>query len=130
MPAVREGTRMAAPMNIITDERCLKYHQLGHPERPQRVAGTLALLRKQELFELLGDGAQSDTADYLVRRATQMFVHCEKEKHYTGFVDEMGPLFEFLFSPHGHRNPFPDEQFYETAKQKDNCNCMTEKKIK
>ena len=35
-------------MNIITDERCLKYHQVGHPERPQRVAGTLELLRKQE----------------------------------------------------------------------------------
>ncbi|MBL68810.1 MAG: histone deacetylase [Verrucomicrobiales bacterium] len=35
-------------MNIITDERCLKYHQAGHPERPQRVAGTLELLRKQE----------------------------------------------------------------------------------
>ena len=39
---------MCRPMNIITDERCLKYHQPGHPERPQRVSGTLEFLRKQK----------------------------------------------------------------------------------
>ena len=43
---------------------------------------------------------------------------------------EMGPLFDFLFSPHGHRNPFPDEHFYETAKRKDNGNCMIENENK
>ncbi|MSU43505.1 MAG: histone deacetylase [Pedosphaera sp.] len=34
-------------MNVITDERCLAYHQPGHAERPQRVAATLARLRAQ-----------------------------------------------------------------------------------
>ena len=31
-------------MHVITDERCLNYSQEFHPERPQRVAGTLKLL--------------------------------------------------------------------------------------
>ena len=35
------------PMHVITDERCLNYSQEFHPERPQRVAGTLKLLREQ-----------------------------------------------------------------------------------
>ncbi|MBC8326205.1 MAG: histone deacetylase [Verrucomicrobia subdivision 3 bacterium] len=34
-------------MHVITDERCVNYSAPGHPERPQRVAGTLALLRAQ-----------------------------------------------------------------------------------
>lgn len=40
-------------MHVITDERCLSYSQPGHPERPQRVAGTLALLREQREIEII-----------------------------------------------------------------------------
>ena len=40
-------------MHVITDERCLGYSQPGHPERPQRVAGTLALLREQREIEII-----------------------------------------------------------------------------
>ena len=35
-------------MLIVTDERSTTYHRDGHPERPQRVAGSLALLRSQK----------------------------------------------------------------------------------
>ncbi len=34
-------------MKIITDERCAGYSSAGHPERPQRITGTLAALRAQ-----------------------------------------------------------------------------------
>ena len=35
-------------MNIVTDERCLGYELSGHPESPERVRKTLALLRSQK----------------------------------------------------------------------------------
>ena len=35
-------------MKIITDERCTGYSSVGHPERPARVAMTLARLRQQK----------------------------------------------------------------------------------
>ena len=34
-------------MKIITDESCTGYGQPGHPERPERILGTLAMLRAQ-----------------------------------------------------------------------------------
>jgi acetoin utilization deacetylase AcuC-like enzyme len=34
-------------MKIITDEHCTGYASAGHPDRPARVAGTLALLKSQ-----------------------------------------------------------------------------------
>jgi len=34
-------------VKIITDERCAGYSSTGHPERPQRILGTLELLRNQ-----------------------------------------------------------------------------------
>jgi acetoin utilization deacetylase AcuC-like enzyme len=39
-------------MTIITDELCASYSSPGHPERPQRVIGTLALLRSQTKVSL------------------------------------------------------------------------------
>ena len=35
-------------MIIITDPRCVDYSARGHPERPQRVSGTVELLRAQK----------------------------------------------------------------------------------
>lgn len=35
-------------MRIITDERCIGYRRLGHPERPARITATLARLREQK----------------------------------------------------------------------------------
>jgi acetoin utilization deacetylase AcuC-like enzyme len=34
-------------MKIITDERCTSYSAPGHPERPERIRGTVAKLKKQ-----------------------------------------------------------------------------------
>lgn len=34
-------------MIVITDEHCLEYSRAGHPERPQRVASTVELLKSQ-----------------------------------------------------------------------------------
>jgi len=39
-------------MTIITDERCTGYHSPGHPERPARVADTVARLRGQQDLHL------------------------------------------------------------------------------
>jgi acetoin utilization deacetylase AcuC-like enzyme len=39
-------------MTIITDERCVGYSSPGHPERPQRIIGTLELLRSQKTLAL------------------------------------------------------------------------------
>ncbi len=38
---------MAKPLQIITDPRCTEYSQTGHPERPQRISGTVERLRAQ-----------------------------------------------------------------------------------
>ena len=43
------------PMHVITDERCLNYSQEFHPERPQRVASTLKLLREQTKLKIIWD---------------------------------------------------------------------------
>tara|TARA_B100000959_G_scaffold282849_1_gene350245 strand:+ start:199 stop:1056 length:858 start_codon:yes stop_codon:yes gene_type:complete len=39
-------------VHVITDEACLAYSQDGHPERPQRIADTLKLLREQEELKI------------------------------------------------------------------------------
>ena len=39
-------------------------------------------------------------------------------QHADAFLARNGLFFEFRFSPHGHRNPFPDEHSYEIAKRK------------
>ena len=39
-------------MHVIADEACLDYSQAGHPERPQRIADTLKLLREQKDLEI------------------------------------------------------------------------------
>jgi acetoin utilization deacetylase AcuC-like enzyme len=35
-------------MKIITDERCTKYRQIGHPERPERISSTIQRLQSQK----------------------------------------------------------------------------------
>ncbi|MGH8023633.1 MAG: histone deacetylase family protein, partial [Limisphaerales bacterium] len=39
-------------MKIITDEKCLGYSSAGHPERPARVAATLAKLKAQDELQI------------------------------------------------------------------------------
>src|SRR4030095_15823108 len=56
------------PLKIITDERCVAYHRSGHPERPQRISGSLEFLRNQR--ELALDWLEpSPVADEAILRA-------------------------------------------------------------
>ncbi len=58
-------------MHVITDERCLGYSQPGHPERPQRVAGTLALLREQCEIEITWEQPLAVTDEAIARAHEQ-----------------------------------------------------------
>ena len=40
------------PLTIITDPRCIGYSAPGHPERPARISGTVALLEAQDKLAL------------------------------------------------------------------------------
>ncbi|HWD19460.1 MAG TPA: histone deacetylase [Verrucomicrobiae bacterium] len=39
-------------MKIITDARCLEYRAAGHPERPERIAATVAALRASSVLSI------------------------------------------------------------------------------
>jgi acetoin utilization deacetylase AcuC-like enzyme len=72
-------------MHIITDERCLGYSQPGHPERPQRVAGTLALLREQKEIKITWEKpAPVKAAD--IARAHDL-AHIHNVAHPPGMFD-------------------------------------------
>ncbi len=67
-------------MKIISDERCTGYSQLGHPERPQRISGTLEKLRSQKDIPLIwakpgdvGDPVllRAHTAEHIARLSEQ-----------------------------------------------------------
>ncbi len=48
-------------MKLITDERCLKYCQPGHPERPERVKLTIERLRRETGLQI--EWSQPEPAD-------------------------------------------------------------------
>ena len=47
-----EAAAAAPRVTIITDERCLAYHDAGHPEHPARVRRTAQRLREQRLLSV------------------------------------------------------------------------------
>jgi acetoin utilization deacetylase AcuC-like enzyme len=55
-------------MKIISDERCTGYSHPGHPERPQRISGTLAKLRSQKDLPLTW-AKPGDVPDQVLLRA-------------------------------------------------------------
>ena len=71
-------------MHVITDERCLGYSQPGHPERPQRVAGTLALLREQREIEIIWDEPLAVTDEAIAR--------AHEQAHLQRIANPDGPL--------------------------------------
>ena len=73
-------------MNIITDERCLKYHQPGHPERPQRVSGTLEFLRKQKDLGIDWHAPLEVKDDEAIKRAHDL-AHIHNVAHPPGPFD-------------------------------------------
>jgi acetoin utilization deacetylase AcuC-like enzyme len=62
-------------MHVITDERCLAYSHPGHPERPQRVAGTLALLREQREIKITWEKPLAVKDDTIVRAHELAHIH-------------------------------------------------------
>jgi len=56
-------------MKIITDERCTGYGQRGHPERPERVARTVELLRGQTDVPLRWTVPATPATDEIILRA-------------------------------------------------------------
>jgi acetoin utilization deacetylase AcuC-like enzyme len=54
-------------MKIITDEACLTYEKPGHPERPARVAATLARLRQQRELPITWERPAPVTAEAIAR---------------------------------------------------------------
>ena len=71
-------------MHVITDERCLGYSQPGHPERPQRVAGTLALLREQCEIEIIWEEPLAVTDEAIAR--------AHEQAHLQRIANPDGPL--------------------------------------
>jgi acetoin utilization deacetylase AcuC-like enzyme len=58
-------------MKIITDERCTGYHRPGHPERPQRISGSLEFLRSQKELTLEWLEPQPVSDDVILRAHTR-----------------------------------------------------------
>ena len=71
-------------MHVITDERCLGYSQPGHPERPQRVASTLALLREPREFEIIWEEPLAVTDEAIAR--------AHEQAHLQRIANPDGPL--------------------------------------
>ena len=57
-------------IHLITDSRCTEYHRSGHPERPQRIQGTVELLRRQTELPLQWESPVAVSEEQL-RRAHQ-----------------------------------------------------------
>jgi acetoin utilization deacetylase AcuC-like enzyme len=55
---------------LITDERCTEYHSPGHPERPERIRGTLAKLRGQPGLKISWEKPVAVDAGVLLRAHT------------------------------------------------------------
>jgi acetoin utilization deacetylase AcuC-like enzyme len=54
---------------IITDEKCMGYSQAGHPERPQRIANTVELLKRQTELPVEWQTAKPVMDDVAILRA-------------------------------------------------------------
>ncbi len=68
-------------MLIITDERCTEYHSEGHPERPTRISGSLALLRSQTRLEIVWGEPAEATSTQLARAHTPGHIDRIKTAH-------------------------------------------------
>ncbi|HEV2694616.1 MAG TPA: histone deacetylase [Verrucomicrobiae bacterium] len=72
-------------MIIITDEHCTEYSSAGHPERPQRITGTLELLRKQTELELTWQTPTTVSDEQILRGHTPaMLARLEVPENFDG----------------------------------------------
>jgi acetoin utilization deacetylase AcuC-like enzyme len=69
-PCSTGGIRGLIPrVKIITDERCTGYARPGHPERPERVAKTIARLQSQTELPITWVAPSETVADEIILRA-------------------------------------------------------------
>lgn len=68
-------------MVIISDERCTGYHTEGHPERPARITGSVALLRSQTAIDITWTEPAEPTQAMLGRAHTPGHVERVKSAH-------------------------------------------------
>lgn len=61
-------------MTIITNETCTEYSRAGHPERPQRIQSTGALLKGQKELELIWATPTSATEEQILRAHSAQMV--------------------------------------------------------
>ncbi len=78
------------PLHLITDERCVNYHSPGHPERPQRITGTLEKLRTQQELKLTWDQPADVPEEALLRAHTKE--HLARVKAPTDAFDADTPV--------------------------------------
>ena len=72
-------------MTVVTDETCTTYSRPGHPERPQRVAETLQLLRAQTDLPITWAAPQPVDDAVIVRAHTpQMLTRLFVEEDFDG----------------------------------------------
>ena len=78
-------------MTIITDEHCTGYARAGHPERPQRIAKTVELLKSQTELPLTWVAPTTVTDEQILRAHTpEMLARLAEPKDF----DEDTPYFE------------------------------------
>jgi acetoin utilization deacetylase AcuC-like enzyme len=73
-------------MKIFTNERCTSYHHPGHPERPQRILSTQALLRAQT--DLAITWAEPGTIDDAALLRAHPAEHLERLKRPEEFDED------------------------------------------
>ena len=61
-------------MKIITDERCTGYSRPGHPERPNRIIQSLALLKSQDELPIVWAAPGPASEDAILRAHTREMV--------------------------------------------------------
>jgi len=78
-------------VTIITDEHCTGYARAGHPERPQRIASTVGLLKKQTELELTWLAPTSASDEQILRaHSPEMLARLETPEDFDGDT----PFFE------------------------------------
>ena len=72
-------------MTIITSEQCTDYARAGHPERPQRITNSIALLKTQTELELAWV-VPTGVSDEQIRRAhtAEMLARLNKAEDFDG----------------------------------------------
>jgi acetoin utilization deacetylase AcuC-like enzyme len=79
-------------VKIITDEHCSGYSRKGHPERPERITKTLALLQSQAELPIVWGTPSDGVTDAMILRAHSP--HVLTRLNLPEDIDEDTPMYE------------------------------------